>query len=192
MNKHERAERLHLEVEACRKCGLCIRAKNKVLGEGNLNALIFLVGEAPGRSEDEQGRPFVGSAGRLLDKLLSQAKLLRNDVYIGNVVKCRPQGNRRPIREELEACAPHIEEQLEIIQPKIVVPMGNSALGSVFMRYGLPEAVIGEVHGKSFDINTSWGKAKVFPLYHPAAAIYNRKLLNNLEEDMKRLGELLL
>ncbi|MCX6643272.1 MAG: uracil-DNA glycosylase [Candidatus Bathyarchaeota archaeon] len=189
MNKQERAEHLRLEVETCRKCGLCTRAKNKVLGEGNLDALIFLVGEAPGRDEDEQGRPFVGSAGKLLNKLLSQAKLLRNDVYIGNVVKRRPQGNRRPIREELEACAPYIEEQLEIIQPKIVAPMGNSALGSVFMRYGLPEAVIGEVHGKSFDISTSWGKAKVFPLYHPAAAIYNRKLLNNLEEDMKRLGE---
>ena len=191
MNKQKRAEQLRVEVEACRKCRLCTKAKNKVLGEGNLDAIIFLVGEAPGRSEDEQGRPFVGSSGKLLDKLLQQAKLLRSDVYIGNVVKCRPQGNRRPVREEVEACASHLTEQLDIIQPKIVAPMGNSALGSVFMRYGLPEAVIGEAHGISFDINTSWGKAKIFPLYHPAAAIYNRKLLNNLEEDMRRLGELI-
>jgi len=191
MKKLERAEQLRVEVEACRKCGLCANAKKKVLGEGNLDASIFFIGEAPGRSEDEQGRPFVGSAGKLLDKLLLQAKLLRNEVYIGNVVKCRPQGNRRPVREELEACASHLAEQLDIIQPKILAPMGNSALDSVLMQYGLPEAVIGEVHGKCFDINTSWGKAKIFPLYHPAAAIYNRKLLNYLEEDMRRLGELI-
>jgi len=191
MNNFERAERLRVEVEACRKCGLCANAKKKVLGEGNLEAAIFVIGEAPGRSENEQGRPFVGSAGKLLDKLLLQAKLLRNEVYIGNVVKCRPQGNRRPVREELEACAPHLAEQLDIIQPKILAPMGNSALDSVLMRYGLPETVIGEVHGKCFEINTSWGKTKIFPLYHPAAAIYNRKLLNYLEEDMRRLGELI-
>ncbi len=191
MNNFERAERLRVEVEACRKCGLCANAKKKVLGEGNLEASIFFIGEAPGRSENEQGRPFVGSAGKLLDKLLLQAKLLRNEVYIGNVVKCRPQGNRRPVREELEACAPHLAEQLDIIQPKILAPMGNSALDSVLMRYGLPETVIGEVHGKCFEINTSWGKTKIFPLYHPAAAIYNRKLLNYLEEDMRRLGELI-
>ena len=191
MKKLERAEQLRVEVEACRKCGLCANAKKKVLGEGNLDASIFFIGEAPGRSEDEQGRPFVGSAGKLLDKLLLQANLLRNDVYIGNVVKCRPLGNRRPVREELEACAPHLAEQLDIIQPKILAPMGNSALDSVLMRYGLPKAVIGKVHGKYFNINTSWGKAKIFPLYHPAAAIYNRKLLNYLEEDMRRLGELI-
>jgi uracil-DNA glycosylase len=192
MTKLERAEQLRVEVEACRKCGLCAGAKKKVLGEGNLEASIFFIGEAPGRKEDEQGRPFVGSAGKLLDKLLLQAKLQRNDVYIGNVVKCRPQGNRRPVREELEACASHIAEQLDIIQPKFLAPMGNSALDSVLMHYGLPETVIGEVHGKIFNINTSWGKAKVFPLYHPAAAIYNRKLTNYLEEDMRRLGELII
>jgi uracil-DNA glycosylase len=192
MTKLERAERLRVEVEECRKCGLCASAKKKVLGEGNLDASIFFIGEAPGRREDEQGRPFVGSAGKLLDKLLSQANLLRDDVYIGNAVKCRPQGNRRPVREELEACAPHIAEQLDIIQPKILAPMGNSALSSVFMRYGLPDAVIGEVHGKSFGISTSWGKANVFPLYHPAAAIYNRKLIKYLEEDMRYLRELII
>jgi len=184
MKKQERMENLRAEVEACSRCGLCSNAKNRVIGEGNLDARIFFVGEAPGRKEDEQGKPFVGSAGKLLDNLFIKAGFERDKVYIGNIVKCRPQGNRRPIRQEIDACAPYLSEQFDIIQPRIIAPMGNSALSSILIRFGFPETVIGEVHGKKFNAYSSWGKVIIAPLYHPAAAIYNRKLLGNLERDI--------
>jgi DNA polymerase len=187
MSKQQRMDRLRLEIEACTRCSLCAGAKHKVPGEGNLDASIMLVGEAPGRREDEHGRPFVGSAGKLLDKLLAQAGLSRSYIFIGNVVKCRPPGNRRPKREEAEACAPHLAGQMETIAPKVVAPMGNSAVEHIFKAFKLPEAVIGDVHGRAFNVDAPWGKATVFPLYHPAAAIYNRKLLSELEEDMRGL-----
>lgn len=185
-------EELVADVAACRSCGLCERAKNRVNGEGDLDSRVVFVGEAPGRREDYSGRPFVGSAGKLLDKLLSGAGLSRGKLFISNVVRCRPLGNRRPKRGEVEACSGHLERLLGIIEPKIIAPMGNSAIEYIFERYVLGAAVIGDVHGKPREVETPWGKVVVFPLYHPAAAIYNRKLLVELEADMAALARLLL
>lgn len=179
------------DVADCSGCGLCEGVKNRVNGEGDLDSRVVFVGEAPGRREDESGRPFVGSAGKLLDRLLSGAGLSRNKVFISNIVRCRPPGNRRPRRSEVEACSCHIERLLGIVAPRVVAPMGNSALEFLFERYGLGDAVIGDVHGRPFEVKAPWGGVVVFPLYHPAAAIYNRKLLGELEADMKTLAALL-
>ena len=179
------------DVATCRRCGLCEGAKNRVNGEGNLDSRVVFVGEAPGRREDESGRPFVGSAGKLLDRLLAEAGLSRRSVFISNVVRCRPPGNRKPKGAEVEACSGHLERLLGIIEPRVIAPMGNSAVEYVFARYGLGEAVIGGVHGKPLRAEASWDGVTVFPLYHPAAAIYNRGLLDELEADMAALAGLL-
>ncbi len=179
------------DVADCRGCTLCGGARNRVNGEGSLDSRVVFVGEAPGRREDESGRPFVGSAGKLLDRLLAGAGLSREGVFISNVVRCRPPGNRRPKRSEVEACSCHIDRLLGIIRPRVVAPMGNSAVGFFFGRYGLGDVVIGDVHGRSFEVGAPWGSVVVFPLYHPAAAIYNRGLLGELEADMGALAALL-
>lgn len=190
-SKMTQFEELTSEVESCRACGLCAGAKNRVMGEGDLNSRVVFIGEAPGRREDETGRPFVGSAGKLLDRLLAGANLSRGGVFITNVVRCRPPGNRRPRREEVEACSGHLERLLEIIRPDIIAPMGNSAIEHVFGRFGVEKSVISAVHGKAYRVETPWGRVVVYPLYHPAAAIYNRELLNGLETDMAGLANLL-
>jgi len=190
-SKTERMRRLTEEVLNCRRCGLCDGRRNPVIGEGDLDAAVSLIGEAPGRREDETGRPFVGAAGRFLDNLLHHIGLERGEVYIGNILKCRPPNNRRPLPEEIRACAPHLEEQLEIIQPRIVAPMGNSAIGHLMRRFGLTPAPIGQVHGKQFEVESPWGRVVLFPLYHPAAALYVRGLEWVLEEDFESLRGLL-
>jgi DNA polymerase len=161
------------------------------MGEGALDPRVVFVGEAPGRREDETGRPFVGSAGKLLDRLLAGAHLSRGNVFITNVVRCRPPGNRRPKDEEVEACSGHLKRLLEIIGPEVIAPMGNSAIEHIFERFGLEKVVIGDVHGKVCRVRAAWGRVVVYPLYHPAAAIYNRKLLSELERDMAGLAVLL-
>jgi uracil-DNA glycosylase family 4 len=190
-NKQKRFESLIAEAEKCDACLLCKGAKKRVVGEGNLNAIVVFIGEAPGRSEDEKGRPFVGSAGKLLNKLLSNVGLERGDVFISNIVECRPPSNRRPKKDEIEACSSHLEKLLGLIRPRVVVPMGSSSLEYFYERYGLEGVVIGDAHGKSMKIITPWGEVTLFPMYHPAAAIYNRKLLGKLGDDMGSLMELL-
>jgi DNA polymerase len=189
--KRRLVEELRSEIEACAQCSLCGTVKNRVLGEGDLDSRVVFVGEAPGRREDESGRPFVGSAGKLLDGILAKAGLSRGGVFISNVVMCRPPGNRRPRREEVEACSVHLERLLAIIEPRVVAPMGNSSVDYVFGRFGLTKGVIGDVHGRAVVVKAPWGELVVFPLYHPAAAIYNRRLLGELEADMVELAGLL-
>jgi len=162
-----------------------------VMGEGALDSRVVFVGEAPGRMEDETGRPFVGSAGKLLDHLLAKSRLNRVDVFITNVVRCRPPGNRRPKRGEVEACSRHLRKLLEIIQPEVIAPMGNSAIEHIFEMFGLEDGVIGDVHGKAYKVKAAWGSITLYSLYHPAAAIYNRNLLGELERDMEGLATLL-
>jgi len=190
-SKEERMRRLSEEIAGCRRCGLCDGRRNPVVGEGNLDAAVMFIGEAPGRREDETGRPFVGAAGRLLDRLLRHIGLERGDVYIGNVLKRRPPNNRRPRPEEIRACAPYLERQLEIIQPRVIAPMGNSALGYLLRRFGVTPASIGKVHGRQFEAEAPWGRVVLFPLYHPAAALYVQALERVLEADFEALGGLL-
>jgi DNA polymerase len=179
-------------VSSCRKCALAENRINTVPGEGNPLARIVLIGEAPGRKEDELGRPFVGSAGKILDQILDSVALSRDEVYILNILKCRPPGNRRPKKNEIKLCEEFLELQLSVLKPLIIVPMGNSALQYLFKKYKLGKAVIGDVHGSIFNIETSWGPVKIVPLYHPAAAIYNRELFDVLKTDMKIATEFLI
>ncbi len=178
------------EARSCLECSLGENRKNVVVGSGSLDAEIVLIGEAPGRKEDESGLPFVGSAGKLLDSLLESAGLKREEIFIGNILKCRPPGNRRPKKLEIESCEPYLRRQLEIIKPRILAPMGNSALSYFQSRYGLMEESIGDAHGKVCEVEFPWGIVKLIPLYHPAAAIYKRQLLSDLEKDMKKLAKL--
>lgn len=160
-----------------------------VIGEGSHEAKIMFVGEAPGRNEAKTGRPFCGSAGKILDDLLSSVAIERKDVYITNIVKDRPQNNRDPLPEEIEIYGPFLDQQIEIIQPKIIATLGRYSMGYIMNKFGLSDALrpISDLHGKEFMAEASYGKVFIIPLYHPAAAIYNQKLIETLKEDFKIL-----
>lgn len=176
-------DEIRAEVEACRKCALCEGRTNVVFGVGNPHARVMIVGEAPGKNEDLQGEPFVGAAGQYLNELLAHAGLVRDDVFIANVLKCRPPGNRDPQPVEIQTCTPYLREQTRTIDPDFIVTLGNFStkfilktdVGITRLRGTLQQA----------------GKFKVFPIFHPAAAIYDRSKREIMEADFKRLGELL-
>jgi DNA polymerase len=172
------------EVRSHRGCRFefCEAATNLVPGEGRPGAQVMIVGEAPGASEDKEGRPFVGGAGRLLDKLLAEAGLERGDVYITNVVKARPPGNRDPKKPEVEHHLPWLLAEIEALQPRMIVPLGRHALA-----HFAPDLKISEAHGKAIERD---GRL-LFPMYHPAAALHNQSLRSVLEEDAAALGQAL-
>lgn len=158
------------------------RQANPVCGDGNPHARMVFVGEAPGKHEDEQGKPFVGQAGKLLDALLASIDLQREDIYITNVVKFRPPDNRDPTQEEKEACLPFLQMELAIIRPEVIVPLGRHALRQFF-----PKLTISDAHGKAHSV----GDMYIFPLYHPAAALHNPGLRKTLFADMIALKQFL-
>ncbi len=160
-----------------------------VLGEGSHQARIVLIGEAPGRREAETGRPFCGAAGKILDELLESVKIKREEVYITNVVKDRPPGNRDPTSTEIELYSPFLVRQLEIIKPKMIVPLGRFSMALIMKLCGLEEKLqtISRLHGKVFEAKATWGKIKIIPLYHPAVAVYNPKMLPVLKKDFQVL-----
>ncbi len=168
--------------ERCTRCPLSLTRTSAVPGEGPPDAAVVIIGEGPGRNEDLQGRPFVGAAGKQLDGLLKDAGLARDDVYITNVVKCRPPENRRPTEAEAEACHPYLERQIVLLRPEVIVLLGDSAL-----KRFLPEETLGGAHGRLF----TRGGLALFPTYHPAAMIYNRTLEKVSSEDFKALGKIL-
>lgn len=175
---------LREQVSACHKCPLAEGRTQTVFGEGNPNARVLIIGEAPGRNEDLQGVPFVGAAGKKLDTLLEIAGLDRErDVFIANVLKCRPPSNRDPKAEEIEMCSPFLREQTRTIDPQVIVTLGNFATRFILKT----EVGITQLHGKVQHA----GKFIVFPIYHPAAAIYDRKKQDALEEDFAALGRIL-
>jgi uracil-DNA glycosylase family 4 len=172
------------EIRAHATCGfdVCGQATNMVPGEGSATAEVVVVGEAPGANEDAQGRPFVGRAGKLLDELLAEAGLAREEVFITNVLKARPPRNRDPRADEVAHHLPWLEAQLEVIHPRLLVPLGRHAL----KRFA-PDAKIGEVHGRVVEHD---GRV-LFPMYHPAAALHNQSLRATLVEDARALREAL-
>jgi DNA polymerase len=182
MNPAEELEKVAQEARVCTKCELQFSRKLAVPGEGPANADIMFIGEGPGFHENEQGRPFVGAAGKLLDDLLAKINMKRSDVFITNVVKCRPPGNRDPQPDEIDACSEYLERQMEAIQPKVVVTLGRHSLG----RF-LPNAKISEVHGQAKRVK---GRL-VVAMYHPAAGLHQRSLMTAIEQDFKRLPELI-
>ncbi len=188
LDKEEAMEALVAEIKACRKCPLHASRKNPVPGEGNLDAAVMLVGEAPGRWEDEKGRPFVGAAGKLLDRLLALAGLRREEVYIANVLKCRPPGNRDPRPEEVEACTPFLDRQIEIIRPKVIVTLGRHSTKYLFSKAGLTFKKMGDVRGHVYEVELLGLKVLLIPTLHPASALYNPSYRSILESDFDFIG----
>jgi uracil-DNA glycosylase len=190
MDAVERASALREYAEqtaSCTKCALAQARTQVVFGSGSPDADLMFVGEAPGFHEDQQGVPFVGQAGKLLERLLAGIGLLRADVYIANTVKCRPPGNRDPVPDELAACEPHLFRQIELIEPKLVATLGNFATK---LLSGRP-AGITRVHGHEQEVTLGARTVRLYPLYHPAAALYTPSMLKVLEEDFARIPSLL-
>ena len=174
---------LQAKLKEWNGCALKKTATQAVLGEGNPHAQIMFIGEAPGQKEDELGRPFVGPAGQFLDELLGSIGLKREDVYISNVVKYRPPGNRDPTPEEKEQCMPWLKMEIALIRPTVIVPLGRHALGHFFTKLSITEA-----HGKPQTLSDA---VTVFPVYHPAAALHNGGLRQALFDDFLALGKFL-
>ncbi|WP_236006145.1 uracil-DNA glycosylase [Paradesulfitobacterium ferrireducens] len=181
--EHMRFENLPEQAQGCRRCALGETRRSLVFGEGNLQAQIMLVGEAPGEKEDVSGRPFVGPAGRMLNKILEETGLRREDIYITGVVKCRPPGNRLPKKDEVEACVPFLHEQIRSLQPKIIVCLGSLAAKTLID----PKLKISEARGQ-------WvvkDGAKFMPTYHPASVFHDREKLDAIREDFLKVREAL-
>jgi uracil-DNA glycosylase len=175
------------EVAGCTKCRLAEGRTQVVFGVGDSDADLMFVGEAPGFHEDQQGKPFVGQAGKLLDRLLAGIGLERDQVYIANVLKCRPPGNRDPQPDEIEACEAHLFRQIALIEPKVVATLGNFATK---LLSGKPTGIT-RVHGVEQETTLGGRRVLLYPLYHPAAALYTPAMLKVLETDFARLPELL-
>lgn len=176
-------EKVSREVVACTKCRLCETRKHAVPGEGSESAKLMFVGEAPGEQEDIQGRPFVGAAGKLLTELLESINLRREDVYIANIVKCRPPNNRPPRKDEAAACRQYLDRQIALLHPTVICPMGNSAIHAFLDS----DEGVTALHGIPFEIES----ITLFPMYHPAAALYTASLRSVMEEDFRKLRALL-
>jgi len=174
-------------VAGCTRCRLSQGRTQVVFGSGNPHADLMFVGEAPGFHEDKQGVPFVGQAGKLLDGLLAGIGLTRSDVYVANTLKCRPPGNRDPQPDEIEACEGHLWKQIELIQPQVVATLGNFATK---LLSGRPTGIT-RVHGQEQETSLGGNRVLLYPLYHPAAALYTPKMLEVLESDFRRIPELL-
>ncbi|OHB00554.1 MAG: uracil-DNA glycosylase [Candidatus Zambryskibacteria bacterium RIFCSPHIGHO2_12_FULL_44_12b] len=172
------------------------RSKNKyfpVIGEGSHHAKVMFVGEAPGENEARTGKPFCGRAGKILDELLGSVSLPRSEVYVTNIVKDRPPGNRDPLPEEIAIYAPFLDRQIEIIKPKVVATLGRYSMAYILNKFGVAEAgePISRLHGRIFDVETPSGGLKIVPLYHPAVAIYNQQLKPILIEDFRVIKTLI-
>jgi uracil-DNA glycosylase len=174
-------------VSGCTRCRLAQGRTQVVFGVGNPHADLMFVGEAPGFHEDKQGLPFVGQAGKLLDKLLAGIGLSRADVYIANTLKCRPPGNRDPQPDEIESCEPHLFRQIELIEPRVVATLGNFATK---LLSGKPTGIT-RVHGVEQETTIGGSSVLLYPLYHPAAALYTPKMLEVLQQDFARIPELM-
>lgn len=187
MNKEEELEAIKQEIISCRVCSdLAEQATQLVMGDGDVNASIVFIGEAPGKNEDIQGRPFVGAAGKFLDEMLKAADMKREAVYITNIVKYRPPNNRDPLPDEKRAFWPYLLKQLEIIKPKAIVTLGRHSGG-----YFIPNLHISADHGHPRLVTYHDASYVVIPLYHPAAALYNGGMRKTLIDDFIRANEII-
>ncbi len=181
-DRAEALQEIHEEIRACTKCPLHAGRTKAVPGAGPVDAEVMFIGEGPGFHEDQQGLPFVGSSGQFLDELLANAGIDRESVYISNVVKCRPPGNRDPKPEEVAACKPYLDRQIELINPKVIVTLGRHSMARAF-----PNDKISRVHGQPRQV----GEQVYFPMYHPAAALHQPSLRQTVEADFDRLRMML-
>jgi uracil-DNA glycosylase len=186
--RREQLKQVYLDASACTRCALAETRTTVVFGAGNADADLMFVGEAPGANEDKQGVPFVGQAGKLLDQLLGEIGMTRADVFVVNTLKCRPPGNRDPLPQEIDNCQDYLFRQLELIEPRVVCTLGNFA--TKLLR-GDPSTGITRLHGRE-EVRVIGPRAvRLFPIYHPAAALYTRSLLETLQADFARLPDLL-
>jgi len=186
-SKQDEIRSIAEEVKKCRKCDLWKTRRNAVPGEGNPDSSVVFIGEAPGYWEDVKGKPFVGAAGKVLDEALEKIRLPRADVYITNILKCRPPGNRDPRTIEAEACTPYLDRQLKVIKPRFIVTLGRHSTAYIFSKIGLKFGGITRVRGRMYEANLYGLKMYVLPTFHPAAALYNIELKTNLVNDLKLL-----
>ncbi len=170
------------EIRSCQKCGLCRGRKLAVPGEGSVPNELMFIGEGPGFHENEQGRPFVGAAGKFLEQLLASIGLTRGQVYITNVVKCRPPGNRDPMPDEIAACAAYLDEQIALLQPRLIVTLGRFSMARWFQGES-----ISRIHGQPRRFGEQW----VYPCFHPAAALHQEKFRALIEADFLKIPDIL-
>lgn len=181
-NRQQALETIHTQIWTCTRCPLHVGRTHAVPGDGPANATLMFIGEAPGFHEDQQGIPFVGAAGKFLNELLQKANIDRGMVYITNVIKCRPPGNREPQIEEVAVCTPYLDQQIEIINPRVIITLGRHSMNRAF-----PDEKISVVHGQPRKVN----ERVYFPMYHPAAALHQPSLRSTVEADFARLRALL-
>lgn len=188
-SKTEQMKGVKDEVVKCQKCSLCKTRTLPVIGQGSHQAKAIFIGEAPGANEDRTGVPFCGAAGNVLTEMLESIGCKREDVYIANILKCRPPGNRDPLPNEIEACTGYLEKQIEILKPQLVCSMGNYAASFVMRKFGLGDQVqgISKIHGQIFETD----KFKVVALYHPAVAVYNANMKDILKKDLEGVKDLI-
>lgn len=183
MPKKEDLKKISILVKNCKECELYKKRIQPVFGYGSQNTDLLFIGEAPGRNEDIQGEPFVGRAGEILNDLLGSIGLHRDEIYIANILKCRPPKNRNPLKKEIESCTKYLDKQINLIRPKIIAPLGNFATKYIFEKFNLPYDKIIKIHGDSYQIITSYGNVIIIPLFHPAAAIYDPNKKSILLDD---------
>ena len=173
---------LYAQIQSCQKCALAQGRGLAVPGEGPETSQIMFIGEAPGYHENRLGRPFVGAAGKFLEELLDSIQMRREEVYICNVIKCRPPNNREPLPNEIETCRPYLDRQIELIRPRLIVTLGRYSMAKF-----LPKASISKIHGKP----TKFGDLLVLPLFHPAAALHQPKYRSDIEQDILKIPQIL-
>jgi len=188
MSKQDLMDVVMAEVKACRKCELGRLRRNAVPGEGSLDAAVMFIGEAPGYWEDVKGGPFVGAAGKLLDEMLLKVGLSRGQVYIANILKCRPPENRDPLPMEVRACVPYLDRQIEIIEPRFLMALGRHSASYILSRAGFEAGGITELRGKVYEADLLGLRVFVIPTFHPAAALYNMRYRDQLEDDFRLLS----
>jgi len=187
LSKKEFLDAVAAEVVVCIKCPLWKTRKNAVPGEGNPESPIMFIGEAPGQSEDIEGKSFVGAAGKFLETLLSEIGLSRSDVFICNIVKCRPPRNREPMPNEIQECTPYLDRQIKIIKPKFIVTLGNYSTAYIFSKANLAFNGITQARGKFYQAIILDMQMTIFPTFHPAAALYSAKYKETLQRDFQLL-----
>lgn len=183
VQKEKELSKIALKVAECRRCSLYRQAVKPVPGQGSPEAEVVFIGEGPGYHEDQSGIPFCGAAGKLLDRLLASIGINRQDVWIGNVVKHRPPGNRDPSEEEIKACCPFLDEQIKIIKPKIIITLGRFSMGKF-----LPGEYISRIHGQPRYIDFQGQRYVLIPMYHPAAGLRSQKIMESLKEDFNKIN----
>ena len=189
--KQNRIEKLRSQIAECTRCGLHATRTNTVPGEGDVDADVMFIGEAPGSNEDKQGKPFVGRAGGIFERLLESAELTRDQIYLCNILKCRPPNNRNPMTDEIKACVGSLDVQIKTVNPRIIGTLGTFATNYILEKFDLPPAKISAVAGKVLSVDTPFGHKKIVPVFHPAVATYNPTKIDVLLNDFKVFRKLI-